>query len=693
MIPVEVAFEPEVLESVAFIVINAIIDVCFAIDIFVVFRTTYVDPYDGKEVLDGKQIAKNYLAGRFWIDLLATIPFDTIGMLIFKDSAEGLQLFGILKLIRILRLSKIIAYMELKEDYKLFLKLVKLIFFLIMYLHLVGCTWYFIVDVSKEWIPPLDYVYVTSTFFEQDVNYRYWMSAYHSVLILTGNDVGPRNDTTATVFCAVFVTMGAIVNAYIFGELVVLVAVMNTKTASFVKKLDTCYTAMKNQGIPREIQQEVVCYLTYTQSLLDLQQELEDFLNLISPSLREKVIKHIFSECIKENDIFKDNEVLIDNLTRKLYTKTYVPEELIVNQGDEGDNIYFIGQGGCHVMIRNRNNITTRVRTLVPGDLFGEVAILNGCRRTATVKANNYSTIAHLDKDTFITIFMKFPEALQKLKDGRKEYQDEWKIFLKDNLRYIDYIKNLSDETVESLTYCLKEEMYDAGSFVFKAGAPVDKLYFIASGEVDIIVKIGKKEATLDTLYQACNIGEYGVLGDYKHTFTAKVKANGTHLVYIPKESLHIIKNQFEDLYKEIGECYDYLENSGLPLVDFRLFRPDDGRKRWKDILKLAIARVMRINMALEANYSPEEITEILQKIQIHVSGTGDDDDSLQKNSNRMLQEVLGRLTNMAQENQELKLTVAKLEKKLSKIEKNISHVKSEITGNPNTYLSSDHSD
>ena len=64
------------------------------------------------------------------------------------------------------------------------------------------------------------------------------MSVYTAVLILTGNDVGPRNDTTQTIFCAVFITFGAIVNAYIFGELVVLVSVMNAKTAKFVQKLD-----------------------------------------------------------------------------------------------------------------------------------------------------------------------------------------------------------------------------------------------------------------------------------------------------------------------------------------------------------------------------------------------------------------------------------------------------------------------
>lgn len=165
-----------------------------------VFRTTYVDPYSGEEVLDGNMIAINYLKGRFWIDLLATVPFDTIGLLVAPGDTSYLRAFGILKLVRITRLGRIIAYLNVAEDTKIMLKLMKLIFFLCMYIHLVGCAWYWMVQFDKEWIPPLDYVYVTTTFFEDDTNYRYWISVYHSILILTGNDIGPRFKTIQVVF-------------------------------------------------------------------------------------------------------------------------------------------------------------------------------------------------------------------------------------------------------------------------------------------------------------------------------------------------------------------------------------------------------------------------------------------------------------------------------------------------------------
>ena len=51
---------------------------CFALDIIISFRTTYVNPYTGDEVFDSFRIAKNYLFGRFLIDFLSTIPFEKV---------------------------------------------------------------------------------------------------------------------------------------------------------------------------------------------------------------------------------------------------------------------------------------------------------------------------------------------------------------------------------------------------------------------------------------------------------------------------------------------------------------------------------------------------------------------------------------------------------------------------------------
>jgi len=56
--------------------IDSMIDLVFIIDIVLNFRTSFVDPVNGEEILDPVLISSKYLTEpRFYIDVLSTIPF------------------------------------------------------------------------------------------------------------------------------------------------------------------------------------------------------------------------------------------------------------------------------------------------------------------------------------------------------------------------------------------------------------------------------------------------------------------------------------------------------------------------------------------------------------------------------------------------------------------------------------------
>ena len=128
----------------------------FVLDIVVSFRTTVIDEKTGEEVKNLKFLAGSYIKSSFTIDLLATLPFDQIAEAILGD-AGFFKALGALKLVRVLRLNKIITYLRSTEEFKAFLKLVKLIFYLVMYLHCFGCLWWLLVSQTNIWIPPMQY--------------------------------------------------------------------------------------------------------------------------------------------------------------------------------------------------------------------------------------------------------------------------------------------------------------------------------------------------------------------------------------------------------------------------------------------------------------------------------------------------------------------------------------------------------
>ena len=110
--PLDIAFEPP--SSVIIIIINYSIDLFFYIDIIVALRTSYLT-FDGQEVKEWKQIAINYIfRGTFFLDLLSVLPFYEM----IPGDQKALQILGVLKLIRIKRLPKLIANIDMKADTK-----------------------------------------------------------------------------------------------------------------------------------------------------------------------------------------------------------------------------------------------------------------------------------------------------------------------------------------------------------------------------------------------------------------------------------------------------------------------------------------------------------------------------------------------------------------------------------------------
>jgi hypothetical protein len=113
-------------------------------DIALNFRTTIYDFITGQEITDTSKIARKYLLGRFFFDLIAAIPFEFLSQQISQSHIlQKLGLVSILKLFRVLRFTKVISFLNTTEHVKLSLRLFKLIFYLIIYIHIQACAWFF----------------------------------------------------------------------------------------------------------------------------------------------------------------------------------------------------------------------------------------------------------------------------------------------------------------------------------------------------------------------------------------------------------------------------------------------------------------------------------------------------------------------------------------------------------------------
>jgi CRP/FNR family cyclic AMP-dependent transcriptional regulator len=95
-----------------------------------------------------------------------------------------------------------------------------------------------------------------------------------------------------------------------------------------------------------------------------------------------------------------------------------VVDELIVpsgqplfQAGDPGDSLFIVRQGQIELFIKDTTGQKIVLHTAEPGDMFGELAMLDSGARTATALALTESVLLVLDREDLVMLFRRIPEA------------------------------------------------------------------------------------------------------------------------------------------------------------------------------------------------------------------------------------------------------------------------------------------
>lgn len=89
----------------------------------------------------------------------------------------------------------------------------------------------------------------------------------------------------------------------------------------------------------------------------------------------------------------------------------YMEGASVVKEGQEGDSFYVILQGEARVV----GPAGTAVNRLLPGDFFGEISLLDGGARTATVTTETPVSMLELKRTAFLRMVKDEPDVAVKL--------------------------------------------------------------------------------------------------------------------------------------------------------------------------------------------------------------------------------------------------------------------------------------
>src|SRR2546423_2104412 len=88
--------------------------------------------------------------------------------------------------------------------------------------------------------------------------------------------------------------------------------------------------------------------------------------------------------------------------------------ERVIEEGAEGDSMFILLRGAAEVLV-SKNGSTIPVASLRSGDCFGEMSLLTGEKRSATVRANGDCYVMEISKEVMADVIPDSPEGLRHL--------------------------------------------------------------------------------------------------------------------------------------------------------------------------------------------------------------------------------------------------------------------------------------
>eukprot|EP00639_Heterosigma_akashiwo_P021764 CAMPEP_0206417272 /NCGR_PEP_ID=MMETSP0294-20121207/37239_1 /ASSEMBLY_ACC=CAM_ASM_000327 /TAXON_ID=39354 /ORGANISM="Heterosigma akashiwo, Strain CCMP2393" /LENGTH=530 /DNA_ID=CAMNT_0053880077 /DNA_START=401 /DNA_END=1990 /DNA_ORIENTATION=- len=363
MIPLQIAFLEEALFPSPMFWIDALVDLCFGVDIALTFVTAYMD--DDRMECSYKKIAKRYFKTWFTIDFFSTFPSDRIVPLILvgidgagKSAVRSIKLikilrmFRLLKLLRLARLKRKFEHLELARHVSPSVqRLVLLLGYILFVAHLISCMWF----VTNECATAADCAGDAACLAEQtwdtcgdvDSLASQYLAAFYWT-IATMMAVGYGDIAADTLGERVYAIATEVVGATAFGFIIATVAViveaMDPAATAKRARLDEVREYLAERRLPRELQRRVRVF-----------QEAA-LLRGLPAALRARLMREGFRELVRQLRFFDGLGVLLTtDLVFRLKPMRMDFKAHLGNLNAVSEEVYIVLKGKIHALARHRN--------------------------------------------------------------------------------------------------------------------------------------------------------------------------------------------------------------------------------------------------------------------------------------------------------------------------------------------------
>lgn len=163
-------------------------------------------------------------------------------------------------------------------------------------------------------------------------------------------------------------------------------------------------------------------------------------------------------------------------LSTAMEVRAFHAGDVIVREGEAGNSMFALVEGSAGIVRGLGTPGERKVASLAPGDIFGEVAIISGAPRVASVVPDGDAVALEISRDAMVNVVTRFPRVKQMLVQFYRER------LLANAMRASPILRGLGEEQKRGLSAAFKPEVVPGGSVLIREGAKAGSVYLVLRG-------------------------------------------------------------------------------------------------------------------------------------------------------------------------------------------------------------------
>ena len=409
-------------------IFEVLVDFLFFIDILITFNSAYIGK-DKQLVEDRTEIAKNYVKGMFFLDLISIFPF----YLLDDSNSNGLRsntflrMIRITKVLRIFRASKIMKIIEHFSDtdtieywqnifmnYQGTSRLLATVFVILIMGHISACMWYFFARMDdlgpQTWVSRYGWL-------DEGNDMLYLRGLYFTFTVITTVGFGDISAYTITemIICMILMLFGIFFYSFLVGTLSSLISSIDAKAIRVSAKLDFLDKFCKENFIPENVFRAMKKFVKSNGEYEVMEEERRvEIVAQMPKDLRFEIAMGMFNSLPCNIFFFQEQSpTLIVDIVPRLNLKITSFNEFIYRKNEHPTSIYFIAKGRVSFLY---NNDLISFKSMIEGSYFGEIELIEKSLTKFSAISDTECSLLVMSENLWNYLKIKFPDTAEEIK-------------------------------------------------------------------------------------------------------------------------------------------------------------------------------------------------------------------------------------------------------------------------------------